>query len=122
MFGIQRRYLSVARSRGFKIPAGYDDLAPQFSAAEKALDFEVRLCALEYFFCNLLAEVANPLQLGNKQIDGMHRRILAHVTRQKTARLSPMYTDLPASELQYAVRCLVSMHRELLGLPRRLDP
>ena len=37
MFGIQRRYLSVARSRGFKIPAGYDDLLPQFGAAEKAL-------------------------------------------------------------------------------------
>ncbi len=37
MFDIQRRYLSVARSRGFKIPAGYDDLAPQFTAAEKAL-------------------------------------------------------------------------------------
>ena len=28
MFAIQRRYLSVARSRGFKIPAGYDDLLP----------------------------------------------------------------------------------------------
>ncbi len=37
MFDIQRRYLSVARSRGFKIPAGYDDLLPQFTAAEKAL-------------------------------------------------------------------------------------
>jgi thiamine kinase-like enzyme len=37
MFDIQRRYLSVARSRGFRIPAGYDDLAPQFTAAEKAL-------------------------------------------------------------------------------------
>ena len=37
MFDVQRRYLSVARSRGFTIPAGYDDLAPQFSAAEKAL-------------------------------------------------------------------------------------
>jgi thiamine kinase-like enzyme len=37
MFDIQRRYLSVARSRGFKIPAGYDDLLPQFGAAEKAL-------------------------------------------------------------------------------------
>ncbi len=37
MFDIQRRYLSVARSRGFAIPAGYDDLLPQFSAAEKAL-------------------------------------------------------------------------------------
>jgi len=37
MFDIQRRYLSVARARGFRIPAGYDDLAPQFSAAEKAL-------------------------------------------------------------------------------------
>jgi len=37
MFDIQRRYLSVARSRGFRVPAGYDDLAPQFGAAEKAL-------------------------------------------------------------------------------------
>jgi thiamine kinase-like enzyme len=37
MFRIQRRYLSVARSRGFRVPAGYDDLLPQFSAAEKAL-------------------------------------------------------------------------------------
>jgi thiamine kinase-like enzyme len=37
MFDIQRRYLSVARSRGFKIPAGYDDLAPQFGAAEQSL-------------------------------------------------------------------------------------
>jgi thiamine kinase-like enzyme len=37
MFAIQRRYLAVARARGFRIPAGYDDLAPQFAAAEKAL-------------------------------------------------------------------------------------
>ncbi len=37
MFEIQRRYRSVARSRGFTIPAGYDDLTPQFTAAEKAL-------------------------------------------------------------------------------------
>jgi len=37
MFDIQRRYLSVARSRGFRVPAGYDDLLPQFTAAEKAL-------------------------------------------------------------------------------------
>jgi thiamine kinase-like enzyme len=37
MFDIQRRYLAVARSRGFRIPAGYDDLRPQFSAAEKAV-------------------------------------------------------------------------------------
>jgi thiamine kinase-like enzyme len=37
MFEIQRGYLSVARSRGFKIPAGYDDLLPQFTAAEQAL-------------------------------------------------------------------------------------
>ena len=37
MFDIQRRYLSAARSHGFAIPAGYDDLLPQFAAAEKAL-------------------------------------------------------------------------------------
>jgi thiamine kinase-like enzyme len=37
MFDIQRRYLAVARSRGFRIPAGYDDLLPHVSAAENAL-------------------------------------------------------------------------------------
>jgi thiamine kinase-like enzyme len=37
MFAIQRRYLAVARERGFRIPDGYDDLAPQLAAAEKAL-------------------------------------------------------------------------------------
>jgi thiamine kinase-like enzyme len=37
MFDIQRRYLSVARSRGFRIPAGYDDLRPQLEQAEQAL-------------------------------------------------------------------------------------
>ncbi len=37
MFDIQRRYLAAARSNGFKIPAGYDDLRPQCEAAEKAL-------------------------------------------------------------------------------------
>ncbi len=36
MFDIQRRYLSVARSRGFRIPAGYDDLMPQFEAVAAA--------------------------------------------------------------------------------------
>jgi thiamine kinase-like enzyme len=37
MFDIQRGYLAVTRSRGFRIPAGYDGLLPPFSAAEKAL-------------------------------------------------------------------------------------
>jgi thiamine kinase-like enzyme len=37
MFDVQRKYLSVARTRGFRIPGGYDDLLPQFSAAESAL-------------------------------------------------------------------------------------
>ena len=37
MFDIQRGYLAVARSRGFRIPAGYEDLLPPFSAAEKVL-------------------------------------------------------------------------------------
>jgi thiamine kinase-like enzyme len=37
MFDIQRRYLSVVRSRGFRIPAGYDGLMPRFEAAGAAL-------------------------------------------------------------------------------------
>ena len=35
MFDIQRGYLAVARSRGFRIPAGYDDLLPPFTAARE---------------------------------------------------------------------------------------
>jgi thiamine kinase-like enzyme len=37
MFDIQARYLSVARARGFRIPAGYEDLTTQFEAARTAL-------------------------------------------------------------------------------------
>jgi thiamine kinase-like enzyme len=37
MFDIQRGYLAVARSRGFTIPAGYEDLQQYVTAAEKAL-------------------------------------------------------------------------------------
>jgi thiamine kinase-like enzyme len=37
MFDIQQRYLDVATSRGFRIPAGYDDLRPAFDAARAAL-------------------------------------------------------------------------------------
>ena len=37
MFDIQRQYLAVARSRGFRIPDGYDDLLGPFTAASKAL-------------------------------------------------------------------------------------
>jgi thiamine kinase-like enzyme len=37
MFDVQRGYLAATRSRRFQIPAGYDDLLPQFTAAEKAL-------------------------------------------------------------------------------------
>jgi thiamine kinase-like enzyme len=37
MFDIQQRYRDVARSRGFTIPAGYDDLAPQLERARAAL-------------------------------------------------------------------------------------
>ena len=37
MFDIQRQYRSVAQSRGFRVPAGYDDLAPHCGAVRKAL-------------------------------------------------------------------------------------
>jgi thiamine kinase-like enzyme len=37
MFDIQQRYLDVTRARGFRIPAGYDDLRPAFDAARAAL-------------------------------------------------------------------------------------
>jgi thiamine kinase-like enzyme len=37
MFEIQRRYAAVARARGFRVPAGYDGLMPQFDAARRAL-------------------------------------------------------------------------------------
>jgi thiamine kinase-like enzyme len=37
MFDVQRRYYQAATSRGFRIPAGYDDLLPQVRAAQAAL-------------------------------------------------------------------------------------
>jgi thiamine kinase-like enzyme len=37
MFDIQQRYYQAAMSRGFRIPAGYDDLLPQVRAAQGAL-------------------------------------------------------------------------------------
>ena len=37
MFDIQRRYLAVTRSRGLRVPRGYDDCLPQFDAAGAAL-------------------------------------------------------------------------------------
>jgi thiamine kinase-like enzyme len=37
MFDIQRRYLSVARSRGMRVPRGYDEQAGQFEAMRGAL-------------------------------------------------------------------------------------
>ena len=42
MFDIQHRYLSVVRSRRFRIPDGYDDLLPQFEAARAALEASSR--------------------------------------------------------------------------------
>ena len=37
MFDVQRGYRAVARERGFRVPAGYDDLLPPFAAARNAL-------------------------------------------------------------------------------------
>ena len=37
MFDVQQRYYQAATSRGFRIPAGYDDLLPQVRAAQSAL-------------------------------------------------------------------------------------
>jgi thiamine kinase-like enzyme len=37
MFDIQRRYAAVVRDRGFRVPAGYVDLMPQFQAIQRAL-------------------------------------------------------------------------------------
>ncbi len=37
MFEVQRRYYAVVRARGFRLPAGYDDLLPLFEAARRAL-------------------------------------------------------------------------------------
>ena len=37
MFEVQRRYLDVATTRGFTVPAGYTELMPQVTAARQAL-------------------------------------------------------------------------------------
>src|SRR5262249_23000850 len=112
MFDVQRRYLEVARSRGFKIPAGYDDLAPQFSAAEKALavraegpvpcnndllpanliDDGERIWLIDYELsgnnhaCFELGNIAAEAQLSQEALEALVTAYYGRPRRSKTAR------------------------------------
>jgi hypothetical protein len=85
-------------------------------------DLASRLCALEYFACQLLT-AAMPIDPKDAAgIDDVHRRVLHELNAKIAERISDMQADLAMSELQYGVRRLISLQREILGLPRRLPP
>jgi len=85
-------------------------------------DIASRLCALEYFVCQVLT-ASMPTDLRNAaEIDDLHRRITRDLNAKIAERISGIQGDLAVSELQYGVRRLISLQREMLGLPRRLPP
>jgi thiamine kinase-like enzyme len=94
MFDIQRRYLSVARSRGFKIPAGYDDLLPQVSAAEKAnfIDDGERIWLIDYELsgnndaCFELGNIGAEAHLSDDALAGLVTAYYGNPRRSKIAR------------------------------------
>src|SRR5712692_1516413 len=94
MFDIQRRYLAVARSRGFRIPAGYDDLRPQFSAAEKALSAR----AAHTVPCNNDLLAANFIDDGDRiwLIDYEYLATTTPASSSATSGPSPIFHTTPS--------------------------
>jgi len=105
MFDIQRQYLSVARARGFTIPAGYDDLAPQFTAAEKALAVRAEgtvPCNNDLLPANLIDD-GERIWLIDYELSGNNDACFelgniaaeAHLTREALAELVTAYYGRP---------------------------
>ena len=95
--------------------SGLDDLD-----LEAQLNLASRLCALEYFACHVLAATIPSTAKDPAAIDGMHRRMLSELSARNAEAVSQAYTEIAMSELHYAVRRLISMQREMLGLPRQV--
>lgn len=87
---------------------------------EAQLIFASRLYAIEYFACHLLTAALPSTDLDPHDIDDMHRRMLKGLGPRDAAKVSEAHAEIALSELLYAVRRLISLQREMLGMPRRL--
>ncbi len=98
------------------------DGGPEDLDVETRLNFASRLCALEYFACHVLSATMPAALHEALDIDGMHRRMLDELSPKAAATVSEAYSEMAMSELHYAIRRLISLQREMLGMPRRLRP
>jgi hypothetical protein len=84
---------------------------------EDQLRVEARLAAVEYVLCEIFVLLCADLEKTPAEVNKLHRELLARIKKQPLHGLSSMFSDLAASEFDYAVRCLVSMQRRMMGLP-----
>jgi hypothetical protein len=100
---------------------GINDSGLEALDLEARLSLASRLCALEYFACHVLTAALPSTGSDRPAIDGMHQRMLNSLTTRNAELVSEAYTEIAMSELHYAIRRLISLQREILGLPRRLS-
>jgi hypothetical protein len=86
---------------------------------EDQLSVEARLAAVEFVLCEIFALLCADLEKTPAEINKLHRELLARVQKQPLQRLSSMFGGLAGAEFDYAVRCLVSMQRRMMGLPQQ---
>jgi hypothetical protein len=88
--------------------------------AESQLHFASRLYAIDYFTCHILTTMISSERLDPAAIDDMHRRMLNGLGAGTATNVSKAHPEIALSELNHAVRGLISLQREMLKLPRRL--
>ena len=74
----------MARSRGFRIPDGYDDLKPAFDAARAGQSLRELLGAR----ATLAADIRTRVAAYRRQVDEQYDRLLRPWASQTTARAS----------------------------------
>jgi hypothetical protein len=86
---------------------------------EDQLRVEARLAAVEYVLCEVFVLLCAELEKTPAEVNKIHREMLGRIQKKPLQRLSSMFSDLATAELDYAVRCLVSMQRRMMGLPQQ---
>ncbi len=85
------------------------------------LRIEMRLAAIEFVLCEMFTAFCIDLEKTPAEVNKIHKAWLTRLKKSRPSAISPMFSDLAASELDYAVRCIISMQREMMSLPKRLD-
>jgi hypothetical protein len=105
-----------ARPRDFHPRAGGNvTIGPD----DDQLKIEARLAAVEYVLSEIFVLLCADLEKTPAEVNKFHRDLLARIQKQPLQRLSAMFNDIAAAELDYAVRCLISMQRRMMGLPQQ---